>query len=177
MIIIGLNAYHGDSSACIIKDGRLIAAVEEERFRRVKHWAGFPSEAIKYCLSEARVSISDVDFIAINRNPKAHLLRKAFYALNGLSLKLIIDRLKNAGKVQSIKKIMASELNVDENSIRAKVFNVEHHIAHLASAFFVSPFKKSAVVSIDGFGDFVGAMWGIGEVKEIYVMDWVFFPH
>jgi len=177
MIILGINAYHGDSSACIIKDGRLIAAVEEERFRRIKHWAGFPTEAIKYCLKEANVRIEDIDYIAVNRCPNAHLLRKALFAIGGLSLRLIIDRLKNAGKVQSLKKIMASEFGVNEKDIRAEIFNIEHHIAHLASAFFVSPFKNSALVSVDGFGDFVGAMWGIGEDKKIKVMDRVFFPH
>jgi len=78
MIIVGINAYHGDSSAAIVVDGKLIAAAEEERFRRVKHWAGFPSEAIKYCLSEAGVKVEDIDHIALNRNPTANLLKKAF---------------------------------------------------------------------------------------------------
>jgi len=77
MIILGLNAYHGDSSACILIDGKLIAAAEEERFRRIKHWAGFPSEAIKYCLGEAGISVEDIDHVAVNRNPTANLLRKA----------------------------------------------------------------------------------------------------
>ncbi|MEO0166095.1 MAG: carbamoyltransferase C-terminal domain-containing protein [candidate division WOR-3 bacterium] len=177
-IILGLNAYHGDSSACIIKDGKLIAAVEEERFRRIKHWAGFPAEAIKYCLSEAKVKIEDIDYIAINRNPKVHFIKKALFALSGsLSPKLVIDRLKNAARVQGIKQVLARELGVDEKNIRAEFYNVEHHIAHLASTFLVSPFKKSAIVSVDGFGDFVGAMWGIGEDKKIKVMDKVFFPH
>ncbi|MEW6214982.1 MAG: carbamoyltransferase C-terminal domain-containing protein [Nitrospirota bacterium] len=177
MIILGLNAYHGDSSVCILKDGKLIAAVEEERFRRVKHWAGFPTLAIKYCLEEARAEISDIDYIAINRNPRAHLIKKALFAVRGLSSKLILDRLKNAGKVQRIKKVMADEFRIPEESIRAQFFNVEHHIAHLASAFLVSPFKNSALVSVDGFGDFVGAMWGVGEDNKIQLMDRVFFPH
>jgi carbamoyltransferase len=177
MLILGINAYHGDSSACIIKDGKLVAAVEEERFRRIKHWAGFPSEAIRYCLIEANVKIEDIDYIAINRNPMAHIIRKAFFALGGLSPKLIIDRLKNAGRVQSLKRVMTSELGINEKNVRAEVFNIEHHIAHLASAFLVSPFKKAALVSVDGFGDFVGAMWGMGEDKKIVVMDRVFFPH
>jgi len=177
MVILGLNAYHGDSSACIVIDGKLIAAAEEERFRRIKHWAGFPSNAIKYCLKEANIRIEDIDYIAVNRCPKAHLIRKALFAIGGLSPRLIIDRLKNAGKVQGLKRIMASEFGVKEKDIMAEIFNIEHHIAHLASAFFVSPFKNSALVSVDGFGDFVGAMWGIGEDKKIKVMDRVFFPH
>jgi carbamoyltransferase len=80
MIILGLNAFHGDSSACIVIDGQLIAAAEEERFRRVKHWAGFPTEAIKYCVSEAGVRIEEINHIAVNRNPTANLMRKGLFA-------------------------------------------------------------------------------------------------
>ncbi len=76
MIILGLNAYHGDSSACIVIDGRLIAAAEEERFRRIKHWAGFPKEAIRYCLKEANIGLEELDYIALNRNPKANFYKK-----------------------------------------------------------------------------------------------------
>lgn len=177
MIILGLNAYHGDSSACIIKEGKLIAAVEEERFRRIKHWAGFPSQAIKYCLDEAGVGIEDIDHIAVNRNPKSHFMRKALFAVKGLSPKLIVDRVQNAKKIRTIKSVMARELGVDEDIIGANVHNVEHHIAHLASAFLVSRFKEAALISVDGFGDFVGAMWGIGKGNKIEIMDRVFFPH
>ena len=98
-IIIGINAYHGDSSACIVKDGILIAAVEEERFRRIKHWAGFPSKSIEYCLNYANVDISDVDIISINSNPTSNLLSKILFSLTKKpDIKLIIDRLKNAKK-------------------------------------------------------------------------------
>ncbi len=177
MVILALNTYHGDSSACIVDDGRLIAAAEEERFRRIKHWAGFPSEAIKYCLNEADLKIEDIDYIAINRNPKVHLLKKAKLAVKGLSFNTIKDRLMNASKIQNIKAVLSNELTNSESNIEAKIINVEHHIAHLASAYLVSPFKKAAVVSVDGFGDFVGAMWGIGDDNKIQVMDRVFFPH
>src|SRR5689334_15967792 len=71
MIILGINAHHADASACIVVDGKLVAAVEEERFRRIKHWAGFPSAAIDYCLREAGVALNDVDHIAVNRDPNA----------------------------------------------------------------------------------------------------------
>jgi carbamoyltransferase len=104
MIILGLNAYHGDSSACIIIDGRLIAAAEEERFRRIKHWAGFPSEAIKYCLTEAKVKAEEIDHIIVNRNPTANLLRKALFAFGKHpSLNLVKDRFRNATRVRDIK--------------------------------------------------------------------------
>src|SRR3990172_2410719 len=170
MIILGLNAYHGDSSACILIDGKLIAAAEEERFRRIKHWAGFPSEAIKYCLKEARVKIEDIDRIAVNRKPTANLFRKALFAFSKHpSRSLVKDRLKNATRIRDIKTALRSEFGVSSENIKAKLHYVEHHVAHLASTFFVSPFDKAAVVSVDGFGDFVGAMWGYGEGNKIEV--------
>ncbi len=178
MIILGLNAYHGDSSACIVVDGRLIAAVEEERFRRVKHWAGFPTEAIKYCLREAGVEVSDIDHIAVNRNPTANVLKKALFAFQKHpSFNLVKDRLKNASRVRDINTALSSEFGVSSEKIGAKVHHVEHHIAHLGSTFFASPFDQATVVSIDGFGDFVGAMWGRGEGNKLEVEERVFFPH
>src|SRR6476619_6327545 len=80
MIILGINAYHGDAAAAIIKDGKLIAAVEEERFNRFKHCAGFPLESIKYCLLTAGVTIEDVDHVGISRDPSAHLHKKVLFA-------------------------------------------------------------------------------------------------
>ena len=178
MIILGLNAYHGDSSACIVIDGKLIAAVEEERFRRVKHWAGFPTEAIKYCLREAGAKVGDIDHIAVNRNPTANLLKKALFAFQKHpSLNLVKDRLKNATRVRDIKTVLSSEFGVSSENIRAKIHYVEHHVAHLGSTFFASPFDQAVVVSVDGFGDFVGAMWGKGEGNRLDVRDRVFFPH
>ena len=95
-IILGINAYHGDSSACLLKDGKLIKAAEEERFNRIKHWAGFPARSIRYCLDQAGLSIAEVDHVAINTDPKAHLLKKAKYVvLNRPNPRLIIDRLRN----------------------------------------------------------------------------------
>jgi len=178
MIILGLNAYHGDSAACIVVDGQLIAAAEEERFRRIKHWAGFPSEAIKYCLEEAKVKIKDIDHVALNRNPSANLIRKAIFAFSKHpALDLVKDRLKNAARVRDIKTVLSSEFGVLGENIKAKIHHVEHHVAHLGSSFFVSPFEEAAVVSLDGFGDFVGAMWGKGEGHHLEVRDRVFFPH
>src|SRR5919199_6818056 len=79
--ILGINAYHGDSAACLLKEGKLVAAAEEERFRRVKHWAGFPSEAIRYCLEEEEIGLNEVDRVAVNRNPRANLWRRVGYTL------------------------------------------------------------------------------------------------
>jgi len=178
MIILGLNAYHGDSSACIVVDGKLIAAVEEERFTRIKHWAGLPIQSVKYCLNEAKVKLEDVDHIAVNRDPKANFMKKAGYTfLKRPSLKLVKNRLKNAGKVVDLKTALCSALSVQSSSLKAEVNNVEHHVAHLGSSFFVSPFKTATAVSVDGFGDFVGTMWGAGKGNGLNVMGRGFFPH
>lgn len=176
--ILGLNAYHGDSSACLVVDGKLVAAAEEERFRRIKHWAGFPAEAVKYCLKEGGVTIDKVDHIAINRNPSANLLKKALFAFSRRpSLSAIKDRLANAGKIQDIKDVISKEFGINSAEIKANIHNVEHHRAHMGSSFFVSPFESAAVVSVDGFGDFVSAMWGEGKGSNITVHDQVNFPH
>ena len=178
MIILGLNAYHGDSSACMVVDGKLVAAVEEERFTRIKHWAGFPNEAINYCLDEAGIAIDEVDHIAVNRNPKANFFKKALFAFSKRpSLKLVTDRLKNASKVQEVKETLAENFAVESQKIKAQVHHVEHHIAHLAGSFFVSPFDEAAVVSVDGFGDFVGLMWGMARGNKIEVRHRTLFPH
>lgn len=178
MIILGLNAYHGDSSACIVVDGKLIAAVEEERFTRIKHWAGLPVESVKYCLAEAGVTLADIDHIAVNRDPKANFMKKALFAFaKRPSFDLVKNRLKNAGKVIDLKSILSRELNTQHLKLKTVFHNVEHHIAHLGSSFFVSPFESAAVVSVDGFGDFVGAMWGKGNGNGLEVRSRTFFPH
>ncbi len=178
MYILGINAYHGDSSASIHKDGELIAATEEERFRRIKHWAGFPSEAIKFCLKEANIDISEVDFITISRDPSANLQKKIFHSLKNLvSVKAIKDRLANSMKVGSTKEELAKALNVSVESIKGEIKNIEHHRSHMASAFYPSPFKEAAILSIDGFGDFTSTMIGIGKGTQIEVLDSVIYPH
>ena len=170
MIILGINAYHADSSACILRNGELLAAVEEERFKRIKHWAGFPTQSIKYCLREAGVGIEEIDHVALNRNPRANLLRKIWFILRRRpTLALIKDRAKNASTMMDIKKTLAQEFGVPAAKLKARISYVEHHMAHLASAFMVSPFEQAAVVSVDGFGDFVGAMWGVGRGNHLEV--------
>lgn len=178
MVILGLNAYHGDSSACILVDGKLIAAVEEERFTRIKHWAGLPTQAINYCLHEAGVPLEAVEHIAVNRNPKANIMKKALYAFSKRPpFGLVKNRLKNASKVTDIKSLLYKEINVQNPKADIAVHNIEHHIAHLASSFYVSPFEEAAVVSVDGFGDFVGTMWGKAQGTAISVKHRTFFPH
>ena len=178
MYILGINAYHGDSSACILKDGIVIAASEEERFRRIKHWAGFPSEAIKFCLGEANIDITQVDYITISRDPSANIHKKILHAAKNLvSVKALKDRLSNTKKVGSVKAELSKVFNIPEDQIKAEVKNIEHHRSHLASAFFASPFDEAAILSIDGFGDFTSTMIATGKGNKIEVLDTVIYPH
>lgn len=175
-IIIGINAYHGDAAACIVKNGRLLAAVEEERFRRIKHWAGFPEEAIRYCLLIAGVKLADVDVIAINSDPKANLGRKAIHALRYQSSpRLIIDRVRNRSARESVEAELKARF--PDSEFTGRVDRVEHHLAHLSSAFHVSPYEEAALLSVDGFGDFASGAWGVGKGAEINVDGRVHYPH
>jgi carbamoyltransferase len=176
MIILGLNAFHADSSAALVRDGELVAAAEEERFRRNKHWAGFPSQAIDFCLREAGVSLSSVDHIGFNQDSRANLLRKIqYFVLNRPNINLVIRRLRNRRSREKLPVLLQQEF--PGQALRATIHPVEHHLAHLSSAFHVSPFKNAAVVSVDGFGDFSSAAWGTGIGDEISVSGRVYFPH
>src|SRR5437016_2563170 len=205
MYIIGINAYHGDASAAIIKDGRLIAAVEEERFNRLKHCAGFPSQAIGYCLKMARIGIEEVEHIGISRDPSAHLHKKILFAATRAATQMALGnrqktvtkiaedelengngrgifgqiqvRLGNAARVRDLKDELARQLGVAKRCLRARFHNIEHHRAHLASSFFVSPFERAALLSLDGFGDFISTMWGEGVGNSIKVLGQVEYPH
>lgn len=178
MIILGINAFHADASACVVRDGQLIAAAEEERFTRVKHWAGCPIQAIEYCLFEAKVSLSDIDHIAVNRDPKAHLVEKALYTFRKRpNWSAVRDRLRNAGKVRDIKAAICEAKGIKTDVIKAQVHHVEHHRAHLGSAFLVSGYEEAAVASIDGFGDFVSTMVAHGKGTNLTVLQSLLFPH
>jgi len=176
MTILGINAYHGDASACLVVDGKLVAAAEEERFRRIKHWAGFPVEAIRYCLKEGGITLADVEHVAINRDPKANLIKKIGFTLKRRpELGLVLDRLKNARQWASIEEELHRAF--PDETFRGELHQVEHHLAHLASAFYVSPFDEAVAVSVDGFGDFASAAWGMGRGASIEIEDKVYFPH
>ncbi|MEO6949260.1 MAG: carbamoyltransferase C-terminal domain-containing protein [Ginsengibacter sp.] len=179
MIIIGINAYHADSSAAIFVDGILVAAIEEERFRRVKHWAGFPSEAILFCLKEAGISFQDVDFYVIGRDPKAKLLKKMMYLVKNPkgSFPAIKNRINNSRKVSSLEIELAGISGLPPEFFKARIRQVEHHRSHIASAFFASPFEEAACISIDGSGDFTTTMTATGKDNKITVLDSVDFPH
>ena len=266
LIILGINAYHGDAAAAIVCDGDLLAAVEEERFNRIKHCAGFPTQSIQYCLRAAGIGIEEVDQIGISRDPSAHLHKKILFAARRLShrgtesrraegrrqaavgrrgetgnsqyrlrervgeflersrlenaerdadgtsalpaivnsslddsatsgvdhasalagngngnghglTRQVMDRLRNAAKVRDLKVDLAKALNIPTSSLRARFHNIEHHRAHLASSFFVSPFERAALLSLDGFGDFISTMWGEGVGNSIKVLGQVEYPH
>ena len=175
MYILGINAYHGNASAAIVCDGRLVAAVEEERFNRVKYAAGFPAAAIRYCLAEAGITLDDVDHIAIPRNPWARLGTKLLYAVR--MPRFARERARVLAQFTSLPKALAQAFEVDPQRIRARYHRVEHHLAHLASTFFVSPFEQAAVLSADGLGDFASTMWATGEGNRLRVHGAVAFPH
>jgi carbamoyltransferase len=180
MYILGINAYHADSSAAIFKDGIMIAATEEERFRRVKHWAGFPAKAVEFCLREAGISLDQVDHIAIGRDPFAKLHKKLFFLLShpGGGWNAVGQRLGNSRKVNQLEKEFHSiSPSMPASAIKRKIHQVEHHRSHLASAFFASPFEEAALLSIDGSGDFTTTMVGVGKGNEIQVLGSVDFPH
>ena len=171
-----MNAFHGDSSACLINDGKIIAAAEEERFRRIKHWAGFPSESISYCLEEAGIRLKDVAHVAINQDTKANLGKKVAYTLaHRPDLNLVLERIRNKKERLGIKDYLAESFPEDE--FTGTVHSVEHHLAHLSSAFHVSPFDSAVVVSVDGFGDFASAAWGVGNGTKIDIEERIYFPH
>jgi len=174
--VLGVNAFHADASAVLLHDGKVIAAAEEERFQRVKHLSGFPSEAITWCLLDAGITIEDVNHIAINSLPGAHLGRKLIYTLlNRPDFSFLLDRLKNKKERADLGKNILDVFPGHE--LRAKLHFVEHHRSHLASAFFASPFENAAVVSVDGFGDFASSAWGFGKGSDLTVEDHIFFPH
>ena len=176
MIILGLNAFHGDSAAALVRDGKLVAAAEEERFRRVKHWAGFPSQAIAYCLREAA-----------SRCPTSTMSRSIRTAGPICSESSPIWRrsARISGSSSAASRIGAHARTFQiccqrafpARRFRGEVHQIEHHLAHLSSAFHVSPFEEAVVVSVDGFGDFASAAWGVGKGKDISIDGRVYFPH
>ena len=178
MFILGINAYHGDVSAVLLRDGVIVAAAEEERFRRIKHVAGFPREAIRACLAMAGITGREIDHVAVSRDPRANLGRKAWYAATVLPTgRLLRDRANNYRQVGAIPETLAEALDLVPGAPAPKIHWVEHHPAHLASTFFVSPFEDAAVCAIDGFGDFVSTSWAIGRGTRIEIIDRTFFPH
>jgi carbamoyltransferase len=175
MNILGINAYHANASAAIVCEGRLVAAVEEERFNRVKYAAGFPAQAIRYCLREAGLTLADIDHVGVPRNPYARLGTKIFYALRMPSFAR--DRAKVLMKFTGVREALARAFGTDPARITGQFHRIEHHQAHLASAFFVSPFERAAILSADGLGDFASTMWATGDGGRLRVEGSITFPH
>jgi len=175
MNILGINAYHGNASAAIVCDGQLIAAVEEERFNRVKYAAGFPVQAIRFCLKEAGLTLADIDHVGIPRNPYARLFTKLIYSVRMPSFAR--QRAKVLATFTGIPEALAAAFDADPQKIKAKFHRIEHHQAHLASSFFVSPFDSAALLSADGLGDFASTMWGVGDGGRMNIHGSVAFPH
>src|SRR5215469_6430218 len=173
-VILGLNAYHGDSSAALLVDGHLTSAVEEERFNRIKHWAGLPCLAARDCID--RAGVGKVGHVAVSRSPKAHLFAKvARLATRPSHWRRAADRAANSIRItQVLHDLEAGGVDAVRG---ARLHHVEHHRAHLASAFFASSFNESVAISIDGFGDFSSSMWGIGCGNRIDIRGGVQFPH
>jgi carbamoyltransferase len=172
-VILGLNAYHGDAAAALVVDGELVAAAEEERFNRVKHCAGFPAEATQWCLADAGIEPGDLDHVAVSRDPRANLWPKLRRALRTRP-RYLKARLENARRIGDIGGELERALG---SPVRAELHNVEHHQAHAASAFFVSPFEEAAILSADGFGDFASTLLAAGRGNHFEVLDRVLFPH
>jgi carbamoyltransferase len=181
MLILGLNTFHADSSAVLVdaESGRLVAAVAEERLNRVKHFAGFPELAIKACLRMAGAGPADIAHVAIARDAKANLLSKVGFALKNLPRisQLARQRLQHRAEVASAPQLLEKSLGFAPGKLPFQVHHLEHHLAHLASAFLVSPFERAALLSVDGFGDFASTMTGVGEGDELRVLDRTLFPH
>ena len=178
MRILGINAYHGDTAAVLLEDGQLTTAVEEERFLRIKHVSGVPNQAIRECLNGHLDVSKGLDHVAISRRPTAHLLRKLAFTLSRWpAASLISDRARNTARLGGVRSAVLDQAAARGLRGRPRFHWVEHHAAHLASAYFVSPFDEAAVCAIDGFGDFVSTSWGVGSGSNLRIDRRVFFPH
>ena len=175
MYILGLNVFHGDCSACLFKDNKLVAAIEEERITRIKHAAGFPINSIKFCLDYEKISIKDIEHVAINRNPNLRFFTKSIYALkNIIHTRNFFDRIKNFKKINSLESEFDKHFSI---KLKNKVFLVDHHLAHAASSVLMSKFSECNYITIDGFGDFLSTTIGKFNNQEFNTIQDVKFPH
>ncbi|MGB3651151.1 MAG: carbamoyltransferase N-terminal domain-containing protein [Rivularia sp. (in: cyanobacteria)] len=178
MNILGINAFHGDASASLVQNGQLIAAVEEERFTRVKHWAGFPAKSIRYCLEAGGITASEIDHVAVSFNPKANLKRKLLFTLQKRpSLSSLFDRFRKQRKSATIQEELGLACGCDASEIKATIHNLEHHSTHAAQSFFVSPFQEAAILCVDGMGDFTSTLLAAGRDNQLEYFSRTFFPH
>jgi carbamoyltransferase len=178
MLILGLNMFHADASAAIVADGEVVFAIAEERLNRHKHFGGFPALAVQACLDAVGVKISEVDHVAIGQDSDANLTKKIKYAVANPAKLLNFIRLRQRKEaMRDVRSLLAKSLDVDPQQLRFQEHHLEHHIAHIASAYYCSPWEKAAGFSYDGSGDFVSTMMARCEGAEIEVLDRVFLPH
>jgi len=178
MLILGLNMFHADASAAIVQDGKVVFGIAEERLNRVKHYAGFPTMAIQACLDVVGAKIGDIDHIAVGQDTDANLAEKVRYAISNPAKLLNFIRLrKRKQDIRDVRELIANNLECDPEALRFKVHHLEHHIAHIASAYYCSPWEKAAGFSYDGSGDFVSTMMARCEGNKVDVLDRVFLPH
>jgi carbamoyltransferase len=178
MLILGLNMFHADSSAAIVDDGKILFAVAEERLNRQKHYGGFPSLAVKACLDAAGAKLTDVQHVAVGQDSDAHLAKKVQYALaNPAKILNFIKMRQRKESMRDVRLLLAQALDIDSKELKFQEHHVEHHLAHIASSYYCSPWEKAAGFSYDGSGDFVSTMMARCEGHNIEILDRVFLPH
>src|SRR3954462_3742440 len=178
MLILGLNMFHADASAAIVVDGEVKFAIAEERLNRHKHFGGFPALAIKACLDAVGATISDVDHVAVGQDSDANLIKKVQYALSNPAKIVNFIRLRQRKEqMRDVRSLIAKAVEVDGEQLKFQEHHIEHHIAHIASAYYCSPWERAAGFSYDGSGDFVTTMMASCEGSDIKVLERVFLPH
>ena len=175
MYILGISCYYHDSAACLLKDGRIIAAAQEERFSRIKHDQEFPISAARYCLKEAGITIDDVDYVGFYDKPliKFERILYTYLATFPRSFPSFIKAIP----LWLRKKLWIPHIIKDELEYNGEVLMIEHHMSHAASTFLVSPFEESAIVTIDGVGEWATSTIGKGSGTEIELLKETRFPH
>jgi len=175
LYILGISCFYHDSAACILKNGQIIAAAEEERFTRKKHDSDFPKKAIQYCLKEAGIRVKDIDYIGFYDKP---LLKFERILLTYIStFPKSYKAFRSAVSVWIKKKLWIKELIRKELDYEGKIYFIEHHLSHAASSFLVSPFKEAAILTLDGVGEWATTTYGIGKENEIKLTHELKFPH
>ena len=177
-VILGINSEHAGASAALVVDGQPVAAIAEERLNRVKYYAGFPRLAVRTVLDMAGLKPQDIDYVAIPRDPAANLTRKAAF-LFGNPTRLPALLRTGAGQVRQldVKSQLAAEFELDPAALTFRQLRVEHHLAHVASAYFSSPYEQAAGFSVDGSGDFVTCMLASCRGNDIEVLQRIHVPH
>ena len=177
-VILGINAFHAGTSAAILIDGKPIVAIAEERLNRKKYYAGFPRLAVLRCLEIAGVDFSDIDAVAVGRDSSANLQQKLGFAIRHPTKLLNLAKIRGKSKnFDDLKTLIAEECGVDASELKFQQHNVEHHLAHTASAYFASNWESSAAITIDGSGDFVSCLMSECAGDEIKPIQRIYVPH